>query len=231
MDKFNRVNKYDQDWIEENLMGPNPLYLLEELITAMELKEGMRVLDMGCGKGLTSIFLAEEFGVQVWATDLWIDPTDNWERIKKAEVEDRVFPIEAEAHELPYAEGFFDAIISIDAYHYFGTDDSYLPNYFHKLVKEGGEIGIVVPGLTRELEAGTPKSLKEHWASDMYTFHSAEWWQNHWGRHEFMNIKCVENIADSKEIWLTSQFEADEKLITADTDDYLTFVMMLANRK
>lgn len=231
MDKFVRANKYNQDWIEENLMGPNPLYLLEELTNKMELKEGMRVLDMGCGKALTSIFLAKEFGVQVWANDLWIDPTDNWERIKKAGVEDRVFPIEAEAHELPYAEDFFDAIISIDAYHYFGTDDSYLSNHFYKLVKEKGQIGIVVPGLTRELESGVPDNIKEYWASDMYTFHSAGWWENHWGRHEFMNIEHTENIEDSKEIWVTSQFDIDEELIKADANDYLTFVMMLASRK
>ena len=32
----------------------------------------MKILDLGCGKGLTSIFLAKEFGVQVYATDLWI---------------------------------------------------------------------------------------------------------------------------------------------------------------
>jgi len=31
-------------------------------------------------------------------------------------VEDRVFPFKAEAHNLPYANNFFDAAISIDAY-------------------------------------------------------------------------------------------------------------------
>jgi len=37
----------------------------------------MRVLDLGCGKALSSIFLAKEYGTQVWATDLWISATDN----------------------------------------------------------------------------------------------------------------------------------------------------------
>lgn len=53
-------------------MGPNVLWLTEFLGQAMELQPGMRVLDMGCGRALSSIFLAKEFGVQVWAADLWI---------------------------------------------------------------------------------------------------------------------------------------------------------------
>ena len=35
-------------------------------------------------------------------------------------------PIHAEAHRLPFASEFFDVIVSIDAYQYFGTADLYL---------------------------------------------------------------------------------------------------------
>ena len=62
----------------------------------MELKPGMRVLDMGCGKAVSSIFLAKEFGVQVWATDLWIEASENWPRVQKAGPEGQVFPVHAE---------------------------------------------------------------------------------------------------------------------------------------
>lgn len=44
----------------------------------------MKILDLGCGKGLTSIFLAKEFGVQVYATDLWITAAENFERFKSS---------------------------------------------------------------------------------------------------------------------------------------------------
>ncbi len=36
----------------------------------MNLKPGMRVLDMGCGAGFTSIILAKEYGVTVFANVL-----------------------------------------------------------------------------------------------------------------------------------------------------------------
>jgi len=110
------------DWVVENEMGPNALWLTESLCQVMPLEMGMRVLDLGCGTAMSSIFLAREFDVQVWAADLWVQPTDNLDRIREADLEDVVFPIRAEAHDLPFADGYFDAVVSIDAYHYFGTD-------------------------------------------------------------------------------------------------------------
>ena len=35
--------------------------------------------------------------------------------------------VRAEAHVLPFGKDSFDAIVSIDAFEYFGTADSYLP--------------------------------------------------------------------------------------------------------
>jgi cyclopropane fatty-acyl-phospholipid synthase-like methyltransferase len=79
----------------------------------------MRVLDLGCGRALSSIFLHREFGVQVWATDLWFSAAENLQRIRDAGIEDGVFPLHADARSLPFAPTFFDAIISIDSFVYY----------------------------------------------------------------------------------------------------------------
>ena len=89
--EFPRSASYDPDWVLENMMGPNALWLTESLAGCMSLNPTMRVLDLGCGRGLSSIFLAREYGVQVWAVDLWIDASDNYARICAAGLEDRVF--------------------------------------------------------------------------------------------------------------------------------------------
>ena len=179
--QFPRSKKYDLQWMVEDQMGPNVVWLAEALTQVMELKPGMRVLDMGCGKAVSSIFLAKEFGVQVWATDLWIEAGENWQRVQKAEMEGQVFPVHAEAHSLPFADDFFDAAVSFDAYHYFGTDDLYLGNYYRKLIKPGGRFGIVVPGLVKELgEGGVPAEFRPYWEWDFCSFHSPQWWQRHW---------------------------------------------------
>lgn len=147
-ERYPRSGAYSARWMVENAMGPNPVWLTEALTGSMRLEPGMRVLDMGCGTALSSIFLAREFGVQVWATDLWVSPAENWARIMQAGVQDRVQPVHAEAHALPFAEGFFDALLSVDAYHYFGTDDLYI-GYFSRFVKPGGLIGVIVPASPR----------------------------------------------------------------------------------
>jgi cyclopropane fatty-acyl-phospholipid synthase-like methyltransferase len=149
-------------------MGLNPLWLTEWLCEKTPLTPGLRVLDLGCGKALSSIFLAKEYGVQVWAADLWIEPTENYERIRQAGVEDLVFPIHAEARTLPFAEGYFDAILCTDAFIYFGTDDLYL-DYLHQFVKPGGRIGITVPGFMRELNGKLPEHLLPFWAQECWT--------------------------------------------------------------
>ena len=87
---------------------------------------------MGCGKGCSSVFLAKEYGVTVFANDLWISATENLRWFEAAGVAGLVFPIQAEAHALPYAEGFFDAAVSFNSYHYYGTADTYFPKIYSR---------------------------------------------------------------------------------------------------
>lgn len=201
--RFPRSGSYDAAWVLENQMGPNVLWLAEWLSEAMELRPGMRVLDLGCGTALSSIFLAQQFGVQVWATDLWIPATDNWRRVEAAAAEAKVFPHHAEAHDLPYAAGFFDALVSLDAYHYFGTDDLYLGRHFAPLVKPGGQIGIVVPGLAHEFRDGPPAHLAAQWAEhwDFWSFHSPGWWRRHWEQTGLVDVDLADLLPDGWQLW------------------------------
>src|SRR3954451_24074357 len=133
LDEFPRAAGDDPEWMIANLMGPNVIWLTEALTEVLDLRHEMRLLDMGCGRAVSSIFLAREFGVQVWATDLWIGATEHSLRIRDPELEDRIFPNHADARSLPFAGEFFDAIVSLDSYPYYGTDALYL-NYLAHFV-------------------------------------------------------------------------------------------------
>lgn len=105
--RFPKSSRYELAWVVKHEMGPNPLWLTEFLCEKLVLKPGMRILDLACGKALSSVFLAQNFDVQVWAADLWIPASDNAARIQEAGLDQRVFPLKLNARELPFANEFF----------------------------------------------------------------------------------------------------------------------------
>jgi cyclopropane fatty-acyl-phospholipid synthase-like methyltransferase len=204
-EKYPLAAKYDPEWMYENKMGCQCLWLAESLSRAMTLKPGMRVLDMGCGKALTSIFFAKEFGVTVFANDLWISPDENWDRIRKAGVENLVFPIKGEAHDLPYAKGFFDAIISINSFQFFGTADTYLSDYMAHLLRPDGEFGLVVWGPDKEFNGKVPDSMEKSWWPDFYYFHSLDWWRWHFEKTNLFEFVMGDDM-DGDGVRITHQW-------------------------
>lgn len=200
--RFPRASRYHPDWILSGVSGgANPLWLSEWLAEAMDLRPGQRVLDLGCGRGLSSIFLCREFGVQVWATDLWFSAEENALRVRDAGVEGGVFPIHADARALPFAEGFFDAVVSIDSFMYYGTDDTYL-NYLTRFVRPGGAIGIALAGFIEEIDEVIPQPLAEWWAAEHPScLHSAGWWRRHWQRSGIVDVALADTLPDGWRYW------------------------------
>jgi cyclopropane fatty-acyl-phospholipid synthase-like methyltransferase len=241
VERYPLSGKYDPEWVFENEMGPSALWLTEALVQRMQLSPGMRILDMGCGRAMSSVFLAEELGLRVWATDLWIAAADNWERIRARGLDEMICPIHAEAHSLPFADVFFDAAVSVDAYHYFGTDDLYL-RYFARFVKPGGQIGIVVPALVRPLPDGIPAHLEPFWdPTECFSFHTLDWWKRHWERTELVDIEVAETISDGWRLWLqweeardaagATKRGSDAQVLRADAGGYLGFVLLVARKR
>jgi SAM-dependent methyltransferase len=216
--------------------GANSLWLTEWLATELDLRPGMRVLDLGCGRASSSIFLRREFGVQVWATDLWISASENFQRIRDAGVEDGVFPLHADAHSLPFAAEFFDAIVCVDAFYYFGTDDLYL-NYLAQFVKPGGPVGVVGAGLVREIEGPVPNHLREWWTQDLWGFHSAAWLRRHWERTGILDIAVADTMPEGWQVWLDWHLAVapdnavEIRTIEADHGQYLGYVRVVGRRR
>lgn len=244
--RFPRSSSYDPEWVLTHQMGPNPLWLVEWLNEAMDLPPNARVLDLGCGKALTSIFLAEQLKAQVWAVDLWVPPEDNWERICERNLGSSVFPMQAECHALPFPADFFDAVVSIDAYQYFGTDLLFL-GYLSRFVRPGGTIGVVVPGLTRPLD-GIPEHLTKpqangaaFWEDECISFQTADWWQRHWEMSNKVDQVRADVLEDGWRYWRdfeiateeagTSPFPSSAEALDRDGGDTLGFVRVVAQTK
>jgi SAM-dependent methyltransferase len=235
--RFPRTAKYNPEWVLASVSSSaNPLWLSEWLAAAMDLRPGMRVLDLGCGRAASSIFLRREFGAQVWATDLWFSASENLQRIRDAGVEDGVFPIHADARSMPFAAEFFDAILCIDSFPYFGTDDLYL-NYLAQFVKRGARVGIAGAGLMREVEASPPEHLREWWTQDLWCLHSANWWRRHWDRTGIMDVEVGDTMPDGWQLWLdwhrvvAPDNRSEIEALEADQGEYLGYVRLVGRRQ
>ena len=92
MTRYPKSAKYDQSWVEANWMGPNPLWLLEELCAHLDLRPGIfaklvkpngqfgivvpgltREFEKGCPDTLESLWVPElfTFHSKEWWRRLW----------------------------------------------------------------------------------------------------------------------------------------------------------------
>lgn len=234
---FPRSEKYHPEWILASLSSSaNILWLTEWLAGAMDLRSDMRVLDLGCGRAASSIFLRREFGVQVWAIDLWFSASENLQRIRDAGVDDGVFPLHADARSLPFADEFFDAIVCIDAFSYFGTDDLYL-NYLARFVKPEGAVGIAGAGLMREIDGRPPEHLRAWWTQDLWCLHSVDWWRRHWERTGIISVEQADTMPEGWQLWLdwhrviAPDNAAEIQALEVDRGRYLGYVRLMGRRQ
>ena len=235
-----RCENYREFFTKEYLMGPNSLRLLDEMLEKYPLKEGGRVMDLGCGMGLTSMFLAKEAKVNVFATDLWIAAARNAESFSKWGIDDQVIPIHADANSLPYAEGYFDAIVSIDAYHYFGAKEGVFTEKILPFLKHGGVFIAAMPGVKEEL-SGEAADLLMEWVEgnkdDYDTFHCRQWWLDLIGKSKDYEVVMDLDLDCYEEAW-NDWFESgheygikDKAFMDRGMDRHLSFIGLVIQRK
>jgi cyclopropane fatty-acyl-phospholipid synthase-like methyltransferase len=160
----------------------------------------MRVLDLGCGHAVSSVFFAREFDVDVFAVDLLLDPSNNWRRVEEAGVAGRVVPLRCDARSLPFPNEFFDAVVGLNSFQYFATDDLFLRQLL-PLIRPGGRVGMVMTGLRHEVDRA-PDHLRPHWLDQFETFHDPSWWRRHWERSGLVEVEVADLVPDGWSDWL-----------------------------
>ena len=234
-----KSGKYQTHDLMKRIMGPNPLKLEEELLIGHKIKDGAVVCDLGSGQGLTSVFLAKEYGFKVYAADLWSDPYENARFFETMELsEEQIIPVKADATDLPFEKDFFDAVVSTDSYNYFGRDTRYLDDKLLPFVKSGGYIYITVPGMKKDCHDNLPKELLLSWTTEQLDYiHDIDYWtkivsasQN----AEVLSIKEMESNEECWNDWLMQENEyavGDRKAMNAGGGKYLNFIAIVLKKK
>lgn len=147
--------------------------------------------------------LAREYGLDVYAVDLWSDPDGNRAFFREMGAPDeRIHPVKANAAEgLPFEAEFFDAVVSIDSYNYFGRDPHYLGERLLPYVKSGGRIYLSIPGMVRDCRDALPACLLASWDAEQLEYmHDLAWWRDMIGQTNGVVIEDMHQMACTSEL-------------------------------
>lgn len=237
--KYIKSEKYNTPELMKMIMGPNPIKLEEELLQEHKIPENAVVCDLGSGQGLTSVFLAKEYGFTVYAADLWSDPAENRKFFDSMGVSpDKLIPVKADATDLPFEKDFFDAIVSIDSYNYFGRDESFLDKKLLPFVKSSGYIYIAIPGMKKDCHDKLPPELLLSWTPKQLEYmHDVKYWTDMVSKCAGAEVISVNEMESNDEVWadwLKQDNEyavGDRKSMEAGGGKYLNFISIVLRKK
>ena len=201
---FPKANSFAPSIVASKIMGPNPLKLCEELLAGANIPQGSAVCDLGSGTGITSAPLAREYGLDVYAVDLWSDPEENRAFFHSLGIPDSTLhPVKADASQgLPFPHAFFDTVASIDSYNYYGRDPKYLGVRLLPYVKSGGMLYLAIPGMKHDCHESPPSSLLASWTPEQLEYmHDMSWWRKMIEPTPGVEIVDMYEMACTQEAW------------------------------
>ncbi len=237
--EYLRSKKYDTPELQAKIMGPNPVKLEEELMEGNAIPAGAVVCDLGSGQGLTSVFLAKEYGFKVYAADLWSDPEENQKFFDEMGLSrEQIVPVKADATDLHFEKEFFDAVVCTDSYNYFGRDADYLDEKLLPFLKSGGYIDLAITGMKKDCHDDLPPELLLSWTPEQLDYiHDAEYWTNIVSQCKGAEVVEVSEMESNEEVWadwLKQDNEyavGDRKTMEAGGGKYLNFIKIVLRKK
>ena len=237
--KYPKSEKYMGNDYMKYIMGPNPLKLCEELLAEHQIPAGARIMDLGSGEGLTSAFLAKEYGFTVYAADLWSEPESHYPLFEQFGLtREQCIPVKADANDLPFEKEFFDSVVCVDSYNYFGRDPAYLDEKLLPFVKSGGMIYAAVTGMKQDCHDDIPEVLLRSWNAEQLDYiHDAQWWRNMVSQSRDCEVVSVHEMRSNAEVW-ADWLRQDNEYAVGDRAtmehgglDYMNFVAIVLRKK
>jgi SAM-dependent methyltransferase len=135
---YPELHEYSRDECYQDFFGGGGLYLAMQMLRTLRPQPNDIMLDLGCGKGATSIFLAKHYGVRVVALDLWTSAEFLNEKFAAQGYQERISAIQMDATQpLPFPENYFDAIFCMNSFNFYGGSLDFLKHLLRHLKPSG----------------------------------------------------------------------------------------------
>ncbi len=127
-------------------MEQHHISITQQTLALMRLKPGERVLDLGCGAGWATRLLAQLVaGGERPGQVVGLDVSDEMvRRARGASTQyDNVLFVVGSAQQIPWEENFFDKVLSVESFYYYGDQDRALDELF-RVIAPRGELFILI---------------------------------------------------------------------------------------
>ncbi len=139
-------------WKEAQTLEEAQRAKLDLTCRKLHLKEGQKVLDVGCGWGGTARYMAENYGVEV------VGVTISVEQAKMAQDKCRNLPVDIRVQDYRKLQGSFDRIVSIGMFEHVGYKN--YRTYFKKINELLKDDGLF---LLHTIGGNTPAKRTDPW--------------------------------------------------------------------
>ena len=175
-----RMRREFNEWAEAGKgeeMEQHHISITQQTLAMMGLKPGQRVLDLGCGAGWASRLLAQLVGggetpgpgsparpsLAGWGGGQVIGLDVSDEMIRRARANsthyDNLMFVVGSAQQIPWEENFFDKVLSVESFYYYGDQEGALAELFRVMAPKG-ELFILI-----NLYRDNPYSLR--WVEEL----------------------------------------------------------------
>jgi hypothetical protein len=137
---------------------------------------------------------------------------------------------------MPFANDYFDGVISIDSYHYYGSNDVFCSEKLLPPLKKDAIVAIAVPGMKVELGNEIPEEMKPYWDEESFrTWQTVDWWKRMVGdclnNMEINEMACFD---DAWSDWLSSDNPhaiGDRDMMKTDCGKYMNLISIIGTAK
>ena len=127
-------------------MENHHISITQQTLAVMDLRPGQRVLDLGCGAGWASRLLAKSVGGgEQPGQVVGLDVSDEMIRRARAASTDyeNILFVVGSAQQIPWQENFFDKVLSVESFYYYGDQGGALDEV-RRVMAPGGELYILI---------------------------------------------------------------------------------------
>jgi cyclopropane fatty-acyl-phospholipid synthase-like methyltransferase len=209
--QYPELDGYTRDELYEDCFGGGGLYLAARMARTMRLQPGNIMLDLGCGKGAASLFLAKNWGVKVVALDLWTSATFLNQKFTARGYRDQIIPLNMDVtHRLPFAEDYFDAVFCMNSFNFYGGNVEFIAHLL-KHIKPGGQLCIGSEVLTDEFteeqlanppyvyafKLPPPNQDVDVFEGDFKKQHTPQWWRELFENLGLLQVESCQELDDA----------------------------------